>query len=184
MNSMRIFWIAISAVMLVTAAFLIFEPKEELPPTESEEVEEMDQLNAKISRSLRFDQKGAKLHNDPMDRSKLSEMALALDNPRIEEREAIDNIYALLSALKMTGNKGSFPAGLNVEITNALLGDNPGKIGYLPADSPRINDNGELVDQYGTPYWIHTQSSKNINITSAGPDKILLTKDDLSYMDE
>lgn len=149
--------------------------------TKEEKITRMAVVNAEISRSLRFDQNKAPLLNDPLDRSQLSEMALELDDPNINEREAKIALHSLLSAMTTTVYRGRFPAGLNVEITNTLLGDNPRKVGYLPMDSPRINEFGELVDEHGTPYWFHSISSKVLRINSAGPDKLLHTEDDLSY---
>ncbi|MGJ8651237.1 MAG: hypothetical protein ACSHX4_12835 [Opitutaceae bacterium] len=149
--------------------------------TQQEKIVRMEQVNAEVSRSLRFNQTEAKLQNNPLDRSELSEMALALDDPDIEELEAKIAIHSLLSSMRTTVYRGDYPAGLNVEITNALLGDNPRKVGYLPMDSPRINDYGELVDEYGSPYWFHSIHSADLTITSAGPDKLLHTADDITY---
>ncbi|MGJ8677541.1 MAG: hypothetical protein ACSHX0_08490 [Akkermansiaceae bacterium] len=138
-------------------------------------------MNAQVSRSLRFDQDQAKLVNDPTDRSKLSEMALTLDDPTIDEQAAMDAVYSLLHSLSVTTYRGKFPAGLNVEITNALLGKNVKKVGVLPMDSPRINENGELVDMNNEPYWFHTSPSGKLTITSSGADKIMHTEDDVSF---
>ncbi|MGJ8674139.1 hypothetical protein [Rubritalea sp.] len=140
-----------------------------------------EQLNAEASRTLRFDQDPSKLQNNPLDRSELSEMALLLDDPSIGDGQAMDAVYSLLSSLRSTAYQGSYPIGLNVEVTNALLGDNPIKVGVLPIDSPRINENGELVDSRGTPFWFHSQSSVELTITSAGPDRLLHTEDDVIY---
>lgn len=143
--------------------------------------ERMANVNAEISRSLRFDQRSAKLVNNPLDRAKLSDMALVLDDPEVSEKASREAVYGLLSSLQVIANRGDYPAGLNVEITNALLGDNPRKVGYLPMDSPRINKNGELVDTYGTPYWFHSKTSKDLTITSAGPDRLMHTADDVAF---
>ena len=153
------------------------------PPFESaeEKTRRTDALNAQVSRSLRFNQAEAKLVNDPTDRSQLSEDALLLDNPAVTEEEAQPALYSLLSSLRIIANGGNYPAGLNVEVTNALLGVNIRKIGLLPMDSARINENGELVDEYGTAYWFHSNHAKSITITSAGPDGLFETADDTTY---
>lgn len=161
------------------------DPAPEAPQeTKEEKIKQMAAVNAEISRSLRFNQNEATLLNDPMDYSQLSEMALVLDDPYTEEREAQIALHDLLGAMTTTVYRGHFPAGLNVEITNALLGDNPRKVGYMPMDSPRINENGELIDKFGTPYWFHSETSTQLRITSAGPDKLLHTEDDISYPDD
>ncbi|MGJ8676601.1 MAG: hypothetical protein ACSHX0_03720 [Akkermansiaceae bacterium] len=138
-------------------------------------------VNEEVSRSLRFYQDKKKLVNDPMDRSELSEMALILDDPNIDEGTAMNAVYDLLSSLSVTTYRGKFPAGLNVEITNALLGKNIKKVGVLPMDSPRINENGELVDMNNEPYWVHTSPSGNLKIHSAGADRAMHTADDVIF---
>lgn len=71
------------------------------------------------------------------------------------------------------------PVGVeNFEITEQLLGKNTKKIVFIAADSPALKGN-ELVDEWGTPYFFHPQSSDNMEIISAGPDKTLWTKDDV-----
>ena len=73
---------------------------------------------------------------------------------------------------------GGNPIGTNAEITKALAGANPKKINFLAGDEARINGNGELVDQWGTPYFFHQLSAKQMEIRSAGPDKKMWTDDD------
>ncbi|CAA6692195.1 MULTISPECIES: hypothetical protein [unclassified Lentimonas] len=175
----------IGLVLLGSASVIIYtnskQREEPQAETREEAIARMEHVNAEISRSLRFNQWEAKLQNDPRDRSSFSEMALELDNPTIEESDAKIAIHSLLSSMRTTVYRGDYPAGLNVEITNALLGDNPRKVAYLPMDSPRINEYGELVDEYGTAYWFHSKASNDLTITSAGPDKRLHTADDIRY---
>ena len=75
---------------------------------------------------------------------------------------------------------GGNPVGTNLEITRALGGDNPGQVNFLNADAGlRVNANGELIDPWGTPYFFHQLSGSEMEIHSAGPDKIMWTQDDL-----
>jgi len=74
---------------------------------------------------------------------------------------------------------GSNPVGTNPEITRALQGENPKQINFLKADGNRVNSNGELVDPWGTPYFFHQLSGKQMEIRSAGPDGKMWTADDL-----
>jgi hypothetical protein len=72
------------------------------------------------------------------------------------------------------------PVGTNQEITSALNGKNPGKVVFLNSeDGMRINDQGELVDNWGTPYFFHQLSGTEMEIHSAGPDRKMWTSDDL-----
>jgi hypothetical protein len=75
---------------------------------------------------------------------------------------------------------GGNPVGTNQEITRMLTGDNPGHATFLqPEDGLRVNDRGELVDCWGTPFFFHQLSRTEMEIHSAGPDRKLWTADDL-----
>lgn len=72
------------------------------------------------------------------------------------------------------------PVGTNPEIAAALNGENSKQIKFLDTESGlRINGNGELVDSWGTPFFFHQLSATDMEIRSAGPDKIMWTADDL-----
>jgi hypothetical protein len=75
---------------------------------------------------------------------------------------------------------GGNPVGTNPEITAALNGRNPRQANFInPEAGMRINGNGELVDPWGTPYFFHQLSGTDMEIHSAGPDRIMWTVDDL-----
>ncbi|HZM05314.1 MAG TPA: hypothetical protein VFC44_20140, partial [Candidatus Saccharimonadales bacterium] len=75
---------------------------------------------------------------------------------------------------------GGNPVGTNPEITSQLNGNNPKHINFIDAQAGlRINQNGELIDSWGTPYFFHQLSGSEMEIHSAGPDKIMWTADDL-----
>lgn len=75
---------------------------------------------------------------------------------------------------------GGNPVGNNQEITSELAGKNPKRINFISADAGmRINEAGELVDPWGTPYFFHQLSGADTEIHSAGPDRILWTSDDI-----
>jgi hypothetical protein len=75
---------------------------------------------------------------------------------------------------------GGNPVGTNPEITAALAGDNPQQINFIkPEAGMRINNNGELVDPWGTPLFFHQLSGADTEIRSAGPDRKMWTPDDL-----
>jgi len=75
---------------------------------------------------------------------------------------------------------GGDPVGTNPEITRQLLGDNPRHINFVdPSAGMRVNEKGELVDAWGTPYFFHQISGSEMEIHSAGPDKIMWTADDI-----
>jgi hypothetical protein len=75
---------------------------------------------------------------------------------------------------------GGNPVGTNPEITAALNGGNPKQINFIkPEAGMQINGDGELVDTWGTPFFFHQLSGSEMEIHSAGPDKIMWTSDDL-----
>jgi hypothetical protein len=75
---------------------------------------------------------------------------------------------------------GGNPVGTNPEITAALNGNNPKQANFIkPEAGMRINDGGELVDPWGTPYFFHQLSGTVMEIHSAGPDRVMWTADDL-----
>jgi hypothetical protein len=75
---------------------------------------------------------------------------------------------------------GGNPIGTNAEITAALNGGNPQQTVFLnPDDGMRIDERGELVDNWGTPYFFHQISGTEIEIRSAGFDRKMWSSDDL-----
>ena len=75
---------------------------------------------------------------------------------------------------------GGNPVGTNPEITVALNGGNSRQVQFLNSEGGlRINDNGELVDSWGTPFFFHQLSARDMEIHSAGPDRVMWTGDDL-----
>jgi hypothetical protein len=75
---------------------------------------------------------------------------------------------------------GGNPVGTNPEITAALNGGNPRQVVFInPEDGLRINERGELIDNWGTPFFFHQISGTEMEIHSAGPDRKMWTADDL-----
>jgi hypothetical protein len=91
----------------------------------------------------------------------------------------------VLSNMRVTINQyrsmfGENPVGTNPEITKALNGDNPKQARFIKEElGLRINGRGELVDYWGTPFFFHQLSGTEMEIHSAGPDKVMWTADDL-----
>jgi hypothetical protein len=91
----------------------------------------------------------------------------------------------VLSNMRVTVNQyrsmfGENPVGTNLEITKALNGDNPKQARFIKEElGLRINGSGELVDYWNTPFFFHQLSGTEMEIHSAGPDKVMWTADDL-----
>lgn len=73
---------------------------------------------------------------------------------------------------------GENPVGDNGDIVAALAGGNAKMAAWLAPDCAAVV-NGRLVDRWGTPYWFHAISGREMEIRSAGPDRELFTGDDL-----
>lgn len=74
---------------------------------------------------------------------------------------------------------GENPVGSNAEIMRAVMGGNPAGARLGPPEGQEINEQGELVDQWGTPYFFHQLSKTSMEVRSAGPDRKMWTTDDL-----
>ncbi len=74
---------------------------------------------------------------------------------------------------------GENPVGTNAEIMQAMMGGNPKAAQLGPPEGQTLNEKGELLDRWGTPYFFHQLSKDLMEIHSAGPDRRLGTRDDL-----
>lgn len=68
----------------------------------------------------------------------------------------------------------------NAEIVAQLLGDNPKQVVFLDPELPALNDRGELLDRWGTPFRFHPLRADLMDVISLGPDRTPWTGDDLS----
>ena len=74
---------------------------------------------------------------------------------------------------------GENPVGTNAEIMKQLMGGNSHQATLGPPEGMTVNGQGELVDQWGTPYFFHQLSRDRMEVRSAGPDKVMWTADDV-----
>jgi hypothetical protein len=74
---------------------------------------------------------------------------------------------------------GENPVGSNSEISAILAGKNSGGFDFLKSQKVRQNSEGELVDTWGTPLFLHQISGSQMEIISAGQDRTLGTADDV-----
>lgn len=76
------------------------------------------------------------------------------------------------------------PVGENFEITRALTGANELRFAFIPPGHRAINARGQLCDRWGTPFRFHQLSGQQMEIKSAGPDRIFNTSDDTAFSPE
>jgi hypothetical protein len=91
-------------------------------------------------------------------------------------RDAVDNLEFVLRdySAALRGN----PVGTNAEITAALLGDNEKQLKLEIPGGSTLNDQGELCDPWGSPWFFHQMSATKTEIRSAGPDRKMYSEDD------
>ena len=94
-------------------------------------------------------------------------------NPQTE----VDKVHHMITDYHTA--MGENPVGTNAEIMREVMGANPRQATLGPPEGQTLNDKGELVDQWGTPYFFHQLSRDAMEIHSAGPDKIMGTADDI-----
>jgi hypothetical protein len=74
---------------------------------------------------------------------------------------------------------GERPHGDKPEVFRALLGTNALGLAFL---SPgRINTSGEMLDPWGSPYWLEDLSHTNFCVRSGGKNRIYGDKDDCVF---
>src|SRR5262245_31332095 len=81
-----------------------------------------------------------------------------------------------LLLLKSAGNR---PLSANEDWANLLRGQNAAHERFLPDSHIALNQNGQLIDRWGTPLFFHAVGGGRYEIRSAGPDKKLWTDDDI-----
>ena len=94
-----------------------------------------------------------------------------------ELRDEIESVQFALRDYRSA--MGENPIGNNAEITKALMGDNPKQVKIPLPRGASVNANGEMCDRWGTPYFFHQLSGKQMEIHSAGPDREMGNADDL-----
>ena len=94
-----------------------------------------------------------------------------------EVRDEIENIQFALRDYRSA--LGENPIGNNAEITKTLLGDNLKQVKIPLPPGATVNGEGQMCDRWGTPYFFHQLSGKQMEIRSAGPDREMNTADDL-----
>jgi hypothetical protein len=100
------------------------------------------------------------------------------EGPNLPPATVLENMRVAVRAYGSMFNGN--PIGTNPEITKALHGDNPKQVNFIREDEGfRINGHGELIDPWGTPFFFHQLSATEMEIRSAGRDRILYTPDDL-----
>jgi hypothetical protein len=187
---MRKFWAVVAVIVLVTVLFLVFRsknPSPENPPAQNGTVSGTDSNSPSGAQKVPSVLSTAALPNSALK----TDIASRAASPNPAPGEATNEQPAVLPPLTVLDHVrvvmhnyaavfGENPVGTNPEITAALMGKNPKQINFVTPDSGlRVNEKGEMVDAYGTPFFFHQISGKEMEIRSAGEDRTMWTFDDL-----
>lgn len=69
----------------------------------------------------------------------------------------------------------------NEDLVEFLQGNNSHQSPFLNQSFRAINEDGQLIDRWGSPLIVHPVSRKLLELRSAGPDKTPYTEDDLLW---
>jgi hypothetical protein len=115
----------------------------------------------------------------PLPPLETSDMARDLNSPATDIRADLRLLSNILQNFRTNFPHDGNPVGNNAEITAVLAGRNKLRIAFIPASHPAINPAGELCDRWGTPFFFHAESGKQMEIRSAGPDRKMWDDDDV-----
>lgn len=97
--------------------------------------------------------------------------------PPIEDLRKIQHVA--VGYFSLVKDASHFPIGGNEDFSAALRGENPNSEIFLRADHPVFSRDGLLLDRWGSPLIVHPQAWRELELRSAGPDRIPYTADDL-----
>ncbi len=162
-------------VVLISGLLLIFEVHSWLAKQKARHQQEVARVMTQASRSL--GQQASRLPGEAI----LENYASAASRPE-DDLSALANTFANLFLLLKSDHP--FRMGANEEFAAALLGKNAAREVFLTAPHAALNDQGQLIDRWGTPLFFHVRESARIDIRSAGPDRNMWTDDDLHRLQE
>ena len=110
-----------------------------------------------------------------------SHLADDLNAPGGTIRRDLEILNELFATWQTNFPRSGNPVGENVEITAALVGENPLRFAFMSRRHRAINSRGELCDRWGTPFRFHQLSGQQMEIRSAGPDRKFGTADDVFW---
>lgn len=162
-------------VLLTSALLLVFWLQSRLSEQKARHQQDIAQAMTQAARSR------GKASSRPPGNEILENYASSTSRPE-DDLSALANTFANL--LLLLKSDRPFRMGANEEFAAALLGKNAAGEVFLTAPHPALNDQGQLIDRWGTPLFFHVRESTRIDIRSAGPDRKMWTTDDLHRLQE
>jgi hypothetical protein len=167
--------IVTAGVLLAAAAFIALRVFKSEPGRDRAEAAFHQSVAHKAGERLDEQSRGRE-SSAPPERSALAD---ALNSPNTDIRADLKLVLEVIDTFRSNFPQTGNPVGSNAEITAALTGRNRLRLSLIPADHPAINQDGELCDRWGTPFFFHAESATRIEIRSAGPDKKMWSGDDV-----
>lgn len=97
--------------------------------------------------------------------------------PAIEDLRKIHRIVTgYFSVIK---DSSRFPIGGDEDLAAALRGENPNREVFVKPDHPVFSSSGLLIDRWGSPLIVHPEAWRQLELRSAGPDRVPYNEDDL-----
>ncbi len=101
-------------------------------------------------------------------------------NPAIPPIEDLRKIqHVAVGYFSLVKDAQHFPIGGNEDFSAALRGENPNREVFIRAGHPVFSREGLLLDRWGSPLIVHPQAWRELELRSAGPDRIPNNGDDL-----
>jgi hypothetical protein len=101
-------------------------------------------------------------------------------DPATPPSEDLKKVHRVITGyFSVVKDASRFPIGGNADLAAALRGENPNRETYLPEEHPLFSKDGLLIDRWGSPLVVHPEAWTQLELRSAGPDKIAYTADDL-----
>ena len=97
--------------------------------------------------------------------------------PPIEDLKKVHRV--ITGYFSVVKDASRFPIGGNADLAAALRGENPNRETYVPGGHKVFSTDGLLLDRWGSHLVVHPEAWTQIELRSAGPDKIPYTADDL-----
>lgn len=97
--------------------------------------------------------------------------------PPLEDLRKIHRIA--ISYFSLVKDARRFPIGGNADFAAALRGENPNREVFVRAGHPAFSAEGLLLDRWGSPVIVHPEAWRQLELRSAGPDRVPYNDDDL-----
>lgn len=97
--------------------------------------------------------------------------------PPMEDMKKIHRVVTgYFSVIK---DASRFPIGGNGDLAAALRGENPNREVFVKPGHRIFSQDGLLIDRWGSPLIVHPEAWKQLELRSAGPDRVPYNEDDL-----